>query len=195
LYSQNCEERHILEALGGKVGALLDLGAYDGKTFSNSLALVERGWSGCLVEPSISAFGRLLELHGNNDKIQLVQALVGVKSGLMPFWNSEDAVSTTEARSFALWKAVGNFKPICYVPQITVKDLLSEFPAFGNSEFVNIDTEGTSAALFFNWPIELCAPKVFCVEHDKFQKDITALASSWGYSLAYENTENVVLVK
>src|SRR5271154_5140739 len=189
MYSQNGEEKHILAAVGD-AGHFLDLGAFDGKTFSNTLSLVERGWSGVLVEPSVYAFGSLLDLHGHNDNLKLVQALIGVNPGLMPFWNSRDAISTTEARCYALWKQVAEYKPICYVPQLTVRDILTEFPA--PYSVVSIDTEGTSAELFLHWPIEMCVPRVFCVENDKRQGEILSRAKGWAYELAYESAENLV---
>lgn len=52
-YSQNGEQQVILEtfeALGIREGHLVDLGAGDGYTMSNSRALLERGWTGQLYD-------------------------------------------------------------------------------------------------------------------------------------------------
>lgn len=52
-YSQNGEQAVILEvfdALGIKNGHLVDLGAGDGITMSNSRALIDRGWTGDLYD-------------------------------------------------------------------------------------------------------------------------------------------------
>ena len=52
-YSQNGEEAVILEtlaALGIEKGHLVDLGAGDGITMSNSRALLEKGWTGDLYD-------------------------------------------------------------------------------------------------------------------------------------------------
>lgn len=51
MYSQNQEEKYILNHFKDKQGTFLDLGAYNGKELSNSRALVELGWAGCCVEP------------------------------------------------------------------------------------------------------------------------------------------------
>lgn len=67
-YSQNREQAVILRNLAGINGTLLDIGANDGITFSNTRALVELGWSGVLVEPSRTAF---LKLCSNMDAIKL----------------------------------------------------------------------------------------------------------------------------
>jgi hypothetical protein len=52
-YSQNGEQEHILhylDTIGLKTGHLVDLGAGDGVTMSNTRALIERGWSGHLFD-------------------------------------------------------------------------------------------------------------------------------------------------
>lgn len=63
-YSQNGEQEAILKIFGESEGRFLDIGAYDGKTFSNTLALIERGWSGVLIEPSPNAFMALADQIG-----------------------------------------------------------------------------------------------------------------------------------
>jgi len=52
-YSQNAEQAHILhylDTIGIKKGHLVDLGAGDGYTMSNTRALLERGWTGDLYD-------------------------------------------------------------------------------------------------------------------------------------------------
>lgn len=52
-YSQNGEQAHILhylDTIGIKEGHLVDLGAGDGYTMSNTRALLERGWTGDLYD-------------------------------------------------------------------------------------------------------------------------------------------------
>ena len=52
-YSQNGEQAHILhylDTISLKTGRLVDLGAGDGRTMSNTRALLERGWTGDLYD-------------------------------------------------------------------------------------------------------------------------------------------------
>jgi len=52
-YSQNGEQAHILhylDTIGLKTGHLVDLGAGDGRTMSNTRALLDRGWTGDLYD-------------------------------------------------------------------------------------------------------------------------------------------------
>ena len=55
-YSQNGEQLIIEKYFGDFKGILLDIGANDGETLSNSRSLIKKGWQAVLVEPSESAF-------------------------------------------------------------------------------------------------------------------------------------------
>ena len=68
-YSQYGEDRLILDFFNGKKGNLLDIGANDGRTISNSLLFIEHGWAGVLVEASPIAFEKLKKEHESNDNI------------------------------------------------------------------------------------------------------------------------------
>jgi len=59
MYSQNNEEQIILNYLGDSTGHFLDIGAFDGITFSNTYELVKRGWTGVMVEASPRTFIKL----------------------------------------------------------------------------------------------------------------------------------------
>ena len=61
MYSQNNEERIILNYFLNRKGNFLDIGANDGITLSNVRALAEMGWKGCLIEPSKKAYNKAVE--------------------------------------------------------------------------------------------------------------------------------------
>ena len=194
MYSQNDEEAHILEALGDRTGVLLDIGAFDGKTRSNSLALIERGWSGVLVEPSPKPFLDLLALHGKNPALKLVNCLIGIENRMMPLWISEDGLTTTEKANYELWKEKASFNPQSYMPQVTILALIHAFPRLEGVDFVTIDTEGTSMELFKSWPFDRVRPEVFCVETDGRAQELEEFAATEGYHSTYSSNENLVLV-
>ena len=62
MFSQRDEEQVILDHFGDRVGTFLDVGAYDGITFSNTHALALKGWSGVCVEASPSCFVKLMKI-------------------------------------------------------------------------------------------------------------------------------------
>lgn len=66
VYSQNGEDgilAEILRRLGIERGACVDVGANDGRAHSNVLALIERGWSGVLIERDPEQYATLRQLR------------------------------------------------------------------------------------------------------------------------------------
>jgi FkbM family methyltransferase len=195
MYSQNNEEALILEAVGSIVGRFLDIGANDGAYLSNTLALVERGWSGVLVEANPATFARLAERHGANPKLALVNAAVGLEWGLTHFWaaSKDSGLSTTEEAQRECRAADAGYGGVFYVPMIPLAELLAQFS--GPIDVLSIDTEGTSMDLFLAFPIWRYHPKVLVIEHDGKADLCRDLGAHWGYRIAGQNAENVVLVR
>ena len=190
-YSQNDEEAVIGEFFAGRVGTFIDVGAYDGKTFSNTFALVERGWSGYLIEPSTRAFPALRQLHEGRRGLILINALIAPQPGLKRFWESDDAVSTTEKSHFEKWESVGQYHAPVYMPTVTMVDVL----AMANGQpidFLSIDTEGTSVDVLKSYPFGLSQPSLVCVEHDSREPEVDGFLKGHGYSLLASNAENLI---
>lgn len=196
-YSQNNEQDIILEHFKNKpTGRFLDIGAYDGKTFSNTLALVENGWTGLCIEPSPSVFCGLLKLHGDNPNVTLINAALSDKRELIPFYDcGGDAVSSTSTEHVKKWSAA-NLKFTKF--NLITFPLSDLFAAYGYAfDFINLDVEGKSADLFFALPLDLLAPNVscFCIEHDMRYADILSKAEPHGFKQAGFNGENIILTR
>lgn len=197
MYSQNNEEQVILEHFGGKPessGRFLDIGAYNGKTFSNTLALIERGWSGVCVEPSPSVFVDLLKLHGSNPQIRLLNAAITLSGGLSKFWDSDgDAISSTvEAHAV---KCTAGYGTHYTEYDVFTMPLFQLFEVYGyNFNFINLDVEGCSYQLFTGLPFDrLTKTTCLCVEHDGHFAEIVQLTTPLGFRLLTCNAENVIL--
>ena len=105
--SQYGEDEFILTFFGDHKGRFLDVGAYDGCTFSNTGQLAERGWSGVCVEPSPSAFPYLARYHDLHDVLCL-NAAVTVAAKWVPFWDANgDALSSVDSEHVAKFAADG----------------------------------------------------------------------------------------
>jgi FkbM family methyltransferase len=199
MYSQHHEEQVILDFFNhSPKGRFLDIGAYNGKTFSNTLALVELGWEGVCTEPSPKAFFNLLTLHQSNPKIKCVNAAVVLEPDpkLSVFYCSlNNAVSSLLESHKDKWQEKNN---TVYSPYyLTPIPLSSVFSAFGYEfDLINIDIEGCSADLFLNMPLDkLTSTSCFCIEHDRRINEITTYAEPFGYTLKERIVENVVLTK
>jgi FkbM family methyltransferase len=200
-YSQNDEETYIVgwfDKLGIKSGRFLDIGAYDGKAFSNTFRLVELGWGGVCIEPSPSVFPALLKLHADNPNIILINAAVSTHSGseLIEFFDSGgDAISTTNVEHRDKWQKGWN---VAYKKfrlwSLPLNDVFREFGY--QFEFVNIDTESTNIPIFNALPIELMTgTRVICVEHDNQGDLIAHTLAPFGFTSILSNGENIILAR
>lgn len=198
MYSQNNEETIITQYFNGKVGRFLDIGAYDGKTFSNTLRLAELGWTGVCVEASPINFVRLYELHKNNPKIELLNAAISAsdKYGVTDWYDSNgDGLSTMSKAHRDRWAAsdkvpYNRFK----LPFMPVMAIFEQYQ--WNFDFVNIDIESANWDVFQVIPWEwLTDTKFVCIEHDRHHDQMFARLEPLGYKVAGFNGENILLAR
>ena len=194
MYSQNREEEIILRVVAKREpGYVLDVGAHDGRTNSNSLALIERGWKAILVEPSPFAFAKLLDLHGQNPRVTLVNATVGTERRCVKFYECQgDQYSTTREDMAKLWETRGIKYRSYWVSQITVSELINEIGC--GADILSIDCEGVSFDILTSIP-SAWSPSVIVVEHDSRAIEITGWAAAKGYEVIGLNAENLLLMK
>jgi FkbM family methyltransferase len=192
MYSQRDEEPHILGYFGSNVGRFIDIGAYDGKSFSNTLALLERGWSGVMIEPSPSAFiGLLQNTAPHADRVTLLNVAVHATGGLIQFYDSGgDALSTFSQAHREKWAPIAKMRPML-VNALPIADLWDKFRA----EFINLDVEGYNWELFERLPWAWDCLQMVCVEYDTHSAQMQALAAAHGFRLLHRTGENLILVR
>ncbi len=194
LYSQNDEQTQILKFFEGKpIGRWMEIGAYNGRDFSNTLALAELGWGGVAVEPSPGPFLGLLKLHGQRSDIQIVQAAIAEKDEWLTFHDSGgDALSTLSAAHRMKWE-VGQKVPFTpfQLRAVTMAQLLEKFGT--DFAFISLDVEGTNLPLFKLLPFAAPALKLICVEHDYKHDEMQSIAAAYGFTPLAINGENLLL--
>lgn len=195
MYSQYDEEPAITGYFAGVPGPhrFLDIGAYDGKKFSNTYRLVELGWPGVCVEPSVAPFHSLLDLHRDNPGIVLVNAAVTLASALQEFQDTGgDAISSFDAQHVQKWKGAGGKFRAVLVKTITMQELLD---AVGyDFTFISIDVEGLSLALLAQLPLDrLPKLRLICIEHDGRVDAVRSILKGWRE--VFRNAENIILAR
>jgi len=197
MYSQNNEEAVIGKHFSGFVGRFLEIGAHDGKTFSNTLRLVEQGWSGVCVEASPVVFPKLLELHRHNSKIALVNAPVSAGPSQLVTWydSNGDGVSSTSLDHVKRWESGSGVR---FTPfSVYTMPLQALLDAYGyDFNFVNIDVESTNLDLFnaMPWPL-LKQLKLVCVEHDRNVEHMLNVLNPYDFRLVDLNAENLIMAR
>lgn len=192
----SAEEDEILQVhFGDRIGRFLDLGGGDGKTISNTYALLHKGWAGVYVEASwrpVEAWRRNTAFA--KGRAWLVHAAVtALQRAAIAFWDHPTSeISTCCDR---LQARPGREQATqMFVGALTPRQILEAFP--GAFEVVSIDVEGWSVDVMQAVPFDEIATEAIVVE--VFPKQIIgtdddaivrewAKANGWSYRKTLEN--------
>ena len=122
-HSQFGEDGIIAKALstiGIKNWWCFEAGAWDGKHFSNTHALMKAGWSGVFVEANEARVPDLKQTYGGNERAHIRQAFVGLdKASTLdqllagtPIPNDFDFLSLDiDGIDYYVWESLSNYRP------------------------------------------------------------------------------------
>ena len=122
-YSQTGEDGVLakaLEMLPERDGWCVDVGAGDGETFSNTLALIEDGYSAVLIEPDRRQFARLAGAYAGSDRVIALRRAAG--------WGEDDGLDAIlaatpapaefdvlsidiDGNDYHVWAAMARYRP------------------------------------------------------------------------------------
>lgn len=200
MYSQNNEEQIILEYFKDFKGHLLDIGANDGMTLSNSRRLIELGWSADLVEPSPITFNKLDELYEKEAYVATHLCAITDTDGEIEFFDSgshlnqgdTSLVSTASVEDFEKWKDSTTWKKI-EVTSYTFKTFL-EFTSYDKFDFITIDAEGYDLCILKQIDLKAVDCKLICIEHNGKNTNLYVdYIKSFGFKLIHINNENLIM--
>jgi FkbM family methyltransferase len=135
---------------GKKSGFFLDIGAHDGKTYSNSYVFEQLGWQGACVEPLPDVFTQLRQ----NRRCDCYQAaLAGLQDPRAGFIYAAgvDTLSGLESEMAAghedwIVREGGQPKRI-QVEAITFSGLMAHYPQVRAIDFLSLDVEGAEISI------------------------------------------------
>jgi FkbM family methyltransferase len=192
-------------------GLFVEVGAFDGISFSNSSCLAEAGWSGILIEP-ISGFAEeCRRRYRGNNRIQVVEAAVGAENSTADIWVGGAFSSTCDevvARYRCLqWsKAAMDGATRLSVRQLTLDEILhAANPAGKAVDVLIVDVEGAQTAVFQGFSIDRWRPNMIIAEllhthpelHDISCNDAALQQSivQAGYCVVFKDCINTVFVR
>ncbi len=161
----------ILETYFGStnVGTLVEIGANDGKTVSNTLGLLDYGWCGILVEaiPELAEKARNNFIHLPN--VHVVNIAIAGPGESEISMHLAGLLSTARTDLFDEYKElswakhlIGN--QILTVPAITLDELLGKFNIARNFELLVIDVEGYEGQVLQGFNLNHFRPRMIIVE-------------------------------
>lgn len=203
-YSQHQEQQIITDYFGDFKGFLLDIGANDGITFSNSRALLQLGWFGVLVEPSEKTFEKLVE---NSDqftgKVVLHNCAIGEYNGTTDFYESgplvseadHSLVSSMKVQETDRWRRkskpedpIVKFNKVT-VPVITFAELLKN-SGCDTFDFITIDVEGMELEILRQMDLTALSCSLICIEYNG--RDYAEYDRLIPHPLIYKNKTNLI---
>jgi FkbM family methyltransferase len=207
-YGQNKEDEIINNLIVSKYGSefkgsILDLGANDGITLSNSRFFLENGWRGVLVEAGRLPYQKLMTTILPNTIA--INCAIGNQDGSLTFYestnllNSDDVglVSSLVPDETQRWRNAGinysEYNIDCY----TWKSFKEKFHLESqNFDIISIDIEGMDYVVLSQMNLLELDCKVLCVEFNgkEIEKYINYV-NNFGLNLVHQNPENLIFFK
>lgn len=195
-YSQNQEDLFVIKYFGDYKGTLLEIGANDGQTLSNSRALIENGWSATLVEPG-ATFKDLELKYDDNPNVRLLNYAIGSMASKLTFYESGNhvpggkdrgLVSTLDFDETIRWRNNG----VQFTERIVD---VKPYNLTDRFDFISIDAESQDWTILQQIDLEKAACKCLCVEHNgdvKLKLNYIEYCLKFGLHPKVINNENII---
>lgn len=206
MYSQNNEDDFVLSYFGTEKKTVLEIGANDGRTLSNSLLFIENGWSAHLLEPNTTVFKKLLERHNDNNQVYCYKLGIAEESGTKVFYESGELlgqgdhslVSSIDKKETNRWNGRVQFNE-SEASFLTWQDFLKTYN-LERTEFnyISIDAEGYDWMILQQIDLSKHNCEVLCVEWNgnfAFAGLFSNYANSHGLFETHRNAENIIFVR
>lgn len=204
-HSQNNESEIAINYFKGRKGTLLDIGANDAITYSNSYDLIALGWSGILIEPS-SAYKLIDKVHAGNGKVSWFNIGIGEKLETVTFYESANhvpngtdtcLVSTVHQEETIRWRKNG-------VQFRETEIELWPFKGFWNSvgkpklDFISLDVEGHETQILKQIDLNEVGCDMICIEWNgvvDLKRIFTNHCLKYRLQQVHQNAENIIFAR
>lgn len=193
---------------GNKKGFFIEVGAFDGESFSNTSCLADSGWKGIYIEPVEKFYKKCAERHKNNN-VKVINAAIGLENKIVDIYVGE-ALSSLDKNQVNAYNQISWSKGICFSSQkcrqITLESVLTESSP-NDIDLLVIDVEGKELEVLESFNLDKYRPKMIICEiedeHDSFQpfpeitsrnKKVRALIGGNCYKEIYRDHINTIFL-
>jgi hypothetical protein len=172
------EQQAVLSWAAGKHGSFVDLGCYDGETYSNTAAIADLGWPGVCVDAAPDAAGACARRYAARDDVEVIVAAFSAEASAGPVtihW-SPDAMYTAAVASE---RDDVVLVPVS-IPRLDLGWFAGRVAALPAPLFCSIDLEGLSLQAL-GWLLEHAEPECVCVEAntDDERETVRQMLAGW----------------
>lgn len=179
-YSQMGEQEAILGWASSypAPGSFVDLGCYDGESYSNTAALAELGWPGVCVDAAPDAAAGCARRYAGRDDVDVILAAFVSDDSRGPVtfhWSPDAMYSAVVASRRPRLELV----PVA-VPCVDLAWFAERLRLLPRPLFCSIDLEGASLDAL-GWLLEHAAPDCVCVEAntDSERDTVREMLAGW----------------
>lgn len=190
-YSQFGQDFYILKYFNNKNdGFFIEIGAYNGVSFSNTKKMEDIGWDGICVEPNPVMFEKvekarkchkynvaLAESDCEKEFVQ-ISGNCAVLSGIREDYHPEHVKRIEDE----IQKDGGNIDNI-KVRAITFSTLMADFPHIKTIDYISIDTEGNEFKILKTIDFNKYDIKTLSIENNYDDTEIREFMKNAGYRL------------
>lgn len=188
----------------GHPGQFVEVGAFDGRAYSNTYGLAQIGWAGLYVEPIRSHYERCVANHSSHPAVSIVQTAAGAeRQTLYPRTDGAELYTLDDHLATVLAANRTTQEPVEVYPLDTI--LLNQAgwlrPGF---ELLVIDVEGHEPAVLGGFEIGYWRPQLVIIEAHEFHDRpgmnahapaINAYFKLAGYTRIYADSINNIYLR
>jgi FkbM family methyltransferase len=179
-FSQFGQDKLVAEQLapGIRNGVFVDIGAYDGVSFSNTVYLErERQWTGIAIEPEPGAF----EALKSQRSCRCIQAAVSNTAGTAQFVVAGMLSGDIDAMVRRHHRRIGKANTsLIDVPRVRLNDVvLAE--GLKRIDYLSIDVEGAEYSILSSIAFERINIRIIGIENNYYDSRISSLLYKRGY--------------
>ena len=193
----------LLRNLNKKNGYYMDVGANDGRAFSNTYHLDVAGWQGILVEPILHNVFRQKELRSLDRNHFIYAACVDADyrqetvklsySGLMTIAESKSSKAELNWANHGVeFLNTNEFVAEIWAPAKTLTSILDACAAPREMEFLSLDVEGAESSVLGGFDFDKYKFQLVCIEAELDSEAIRLLETN-NYSVIENLGANQIL--
>jgi FkbM family methyltransferase len=168
---------HFYEKYLPQLGTFVEIGAYDGESFSNSSCLADAGWTGYYVEP-VPEYGRKCAARHARNRVKVFNLAISDADGLLDL-NVGGAFTTASGDALSAFGDIVWSKATAFDQKISVRAMtLDKFLAMNaiaiGFELLIVDVEGYEEKVLGTFGLDYWRPKMLIVELNDYHADFVA---------------------
>jgi FkbM family methyltransferase len=199
----------IIERYLGQIeGVFVEVGAFDGVTFSNTFGLVEKNWEGYYLEPDPTNYQKCLNNFKFNPKITVSNFAISSTERKAKLYRQGplSTLSKTLHENYKqiIWTSGEPDRGFVEVACLTLEEYLEVHKIKRRFDLLVVDVEGFETEVFESFNLAYWIPEMIIVELADLHPDFPDLEKaniilrrkieSKGYSIIYKDHINTIFI-